>query len=79
MLTVGLNRVDQSIWIMWFMVIVVVVYLIYGHTKTNIFCGLVIFKRMTFHEHSLIKIGLSYMALFEKLLKCSDIYKNSSN
>lgn len=49
------------------MVIVVVVYLIYGHTKTNIFCGLVIFKRMTFHEwHSLIKIGLAYMAMFEK-------------
>lgn len=50
----------------WFMVILVVVYLIYGYTKTNICCGFVIFKRMTFHEHSLIKIGLAYMTMFEK-------------
>lgn len=37
-----------------------------SRTKTNIFCGFVIFKRMTFHEYSLIKIGLAYMAMFEK-------------
>lgn len=48
------------------MVILVVVYLIYGYTKTNFCCGFVIFKRMTFHEHSLIKIGLAYMTMFEK-------------